>query len=127
MFEQVAASLQALNKGAGLARLEACFLPKNLCGAMQSFIASRSEQKGSVPGESVLSLAQDFKELAKDFKHLKVSSEYGRDLNRAFQRLIYLLTDQKRVQAMASSQWAGQAHTLEKCLGQASAYLTERQ
>ena len=48
------------------------------------------------------SLNHDFNQLAKDFKHLKDSDMFGKDLNRAFQRLVYLLSDYNRQCVMAA-------------------------
>ena len=61
----------------------------------------RSEGTWAENAEFLNSLNHDFNSLTKDFKHLKRSMDYGRDLNRAFQRLIYLLSDQNRLQVLA--------------------------
>ena len=113
---------------------------------MQSFIADRVAfvmQKRSQPAaavsvaeplteedqkEKLNSLNHDFNSLAKDFKHLKQQSkDFGKGLNRAFQRLIYLLADADRLAIMRGSPWILTKTSGKACLDAAAGHLTEKQ
>lgn len=80
-----------------------CFLPEKLTEQMQSFITGRmtsvlakklsQTEDAAVIADKIASpqdrdpnsqLNHDFNQLAKDFRHLKDSDMFGKDLNRAF-------------------------------------------
>lgn len=80
--------------------------------------------------ENQEALNRDFNKLADDFKLLSqnLSKDYGRDLNRAFQRLIYLLTDTNRLKVMMScpSIVTKKYGSGKMCIKHAQASMTEK-